>query len=47
MYGWLNDEAFLFEEYNITKNGHSYGVDPNKFKTDNGLSSIFDVTAIS
>jgi len=47
MYGWLKDEAFYFEEYNITKNGHSYSVDPNKFKTDKGLSSLFEVTAIS
>jgi len=47
MYGWLEDEAFLFEDNNLTKNGHDFGVDPNKFRTDNGLREIFDVTAIS
>jgi gamma-glutamyl hydrolase len=31
MYGWLQDDAFLFEDHNITWNGHNWGVDPAKF----------------
>ena len=47
MFGWLQDDAFLFEDQNLTKNGHSFGVDPSKFKTDNGLANIFEVTSVS
>lgn len=47
MYAWLGDKAFLFENYNFTYNAHHWGMDPNKFKTDKGLSSMFFHTAIS
>jgi len=47
MYGWLQDAAFFFEDHNITWNGHNWGVDPEKFVTDDGLREIFEVTSIS
>jgi len=47
MFNWLGDEAFLFEDHNITWNGHNWGVDPKKFETDAGLKEMFEVTAIS
>lgn len=47
MYSGLGDKAFLFENYNVTYNAHHWGMDPEKFKTDKGLSEIFHHTAIS
>ena len=47
MYGLLGDRAFLFENYNVTYNAHHWGMNPDKFNTDNGLSQIFHHTAIS
>jgi len=47
MYNWLGDRAFLFENYNVTYNAHHWGMNPNKFKTDKGLSALFHHTAIS
>jgi gamma-glutamyl hydrolase len=47
MYSWLGDKAFLFENYNVTYNAHHWGMNPEKFKTDKGLSQLFYHTAIS
>lgn len=47
MFGWLNDEALYFEELPLTYNAHSYGVDPSKFETDQGLSDMFELTSVS
>jgi len=47
MYGWLKDEAFLFEDHKMTYNAHTWGIEPAKFETDSGLKAMFEVTAIS
>ncbi|CDW75644.1 gamma-glutamyl hydrolase a-like [Stylonychia lemnae] len=47
MFNWLGEEAFLFENYNMTYNAHHQGMNPEKFKSDKGLSEIFHHTAIS
>jgi gamma-glutamyl hydrolase len=47
MYGWLGDSAFLFEDHDITYNSHHWSIDPKLFKTDKGLSSMYEVTAVS
>jgi gamma-glutamyl hydrolase len=30
----------------MTYNSHDYGIDPSKFETDEGLKSMFEVTAL-
>ena len=47
MYGWLGDEAFLFEDHQMTYNAHTWGIDPKRFETDPDLKEMFEVTAIS
>eukprot|EP00347_Sterkiella_histriomuscorum_P001892 403370267 len=47
MFSILGADANVFENYNITYNHHNWGVSPDKFKTDKGLSSIFYPTSIS
>ena len=47
MFGWLGEEAFKFEKYNLTYNSHYWSVDPLQFKFDKGLSSMFEITSIS
>jgi len=47
MFSWLGDEAFLFEDHNMTWNGHNWAVNPAKFDTDPGLKEMFEVTSIS
>eukprot|EP00347_Sterkiella_histriomuscorum_P009680 403340286 len=47
MFQILGSDANVFENYNITYNHHSWGVGPDRFKTDKGLSSIFYPTSIS
>jgi len=47
MYGWLQDEAFFFEDHNLTYNSHNWGSDPEIFETDPGLKEMYHVTAIS
>jgi len=37
----------LFEDHNITWNGHNWAVNPASFETDAGLKEMFEVTAIS
>jgi len=46
MYGWLQDDAYLFEDHNLTWNGHNWGVDPTKFETDPILKEMYTVTAV-
>lgn len=43
----LGDDVKVFEDKKIAYNHHSYGVSPNRFMTDRGLSEIFTPTAIS
>jgi len=33
MFGWLGEEAFEFEDNNVTYNSHSHGINPKKFET--------------
>lgn len=47
MFNQLGDRAFLFEQYNTSYNAHHWGLNPDKFNTDKGLSSIYHHTAIS
>lgn len=47
MFGPLGEQASIFESYNMTLNLHSYGISPNKFDTDEGLSEFFTPTSIS
>lgn len=47
MFKILGTDANTFESYNITYNHHSWGVSPDRFKTDKGLSSVFYPTSVS
>jgi len=47
LYQWLGNEAYLFNDHNVTYNSHHWSMDPNKFNTDKGLASMFYLTAIS
>jgi len=47
MFGWLNDDAFYFEEKSLTYNAHTYGIAPSKFDTDKGLKEMFELTSVS
>jgi hypothetical protein len=47
MFGWLNDDAYYFEERPMTYNAHTYGIAPSKFETDAGLSEMFALTSVS
>ena len=47
MFSPLEDDAHIFEDLAITYNHHNWGIDPNKFKTDQGLGSMFRPTSIS
>mmetsp|Transcript_9282 Transcript_9282/g.7083 ORF Transcript_9282/g.7083 Transcript_9282/m.7083 type:complete len:187 (+) Transcript_9282:465-1025(+) len=47
MYGSLGDEAFFFEDHQFTYNSHHWSINPETFETDEGLKSMFHVTAIS
>ena len=47
MFGWLQDDAFLFEDNNLTYNSHNWGTPPETFYTDEGLFNFFEPTAIS
>lgn len=46
-YKSLGDDAQKFEKNAYTYNAHHWGLSPEKFKADEGLSSFWDVTAIS
>ena len=47
MFGDLGVEAYGFEDLAIALNSHTFGVSPDKFKTDAGLSTIFHPTSVS
>lgn len=47
MFGWLGDDAFIFEQHNMTYNSHTWGINPEKFENDKGLKDTFNVTSIS
>lgn len=47
MFGWLQDQAFFFEDHNLTYNSHNWSLDPDTFETDSGLKEFFEVLAIS
>lgn len=47
LYSWLGAEAYLFEDHNVTYNSHHWSMNPDKFNTDKGLSSMFKLTAVS
>lgn len=47
LYQWLGNEAYLFNDHNVTYHSHHWSMDPEKFKNDTGLSSIFKLTGIS
>ncbi len=47
VYNWLGAEAYLFEDHNVTYNAHHWSMNPDKFNTDKGLMSMFNLTAIS
>lgn len=43
----LGKQAFDFVKSNFTYNSHSWGMDPKKMMADKGLSSFWDLTAVS
>jgi carbamoylphosphate synthase small subunit len=47
MFGDLGVKANGFHEYAVALNSHSFGLSPDKFKTDAGLSSIYHPTSLS
>ena len=47
MFHGLDTKAYLFEHYNITFNGHHWGMNPSKFQTDRKLMDMFHLTSIS
>jgi len=47
MYNWLREDAFNFENYNLTYNSHTWGMNPLKFHNDTNLTRFFNLTAIS
>ena len=47
MFGPMGESAYLFENYAMAANYHYYSVKPDQFDTDEGLSSIFNVTSTS
>lgn len=47
MYSGLGEKALEFEIDPILFNHHDFGVDPAKFLSDEGLASMFDLTATS
>jgi|LauGreDrversion4_2_1035121.scaffolds.fasta_scaffold604873_1 hypothetical protein len=46
MFKGLSYEAWIFNQVPMLLNSHSYGLDPSKFETDQGLKSIFTLTSI-
>jgi len=47
MFGWLNDDAYYFEEKPLTYNAHTYGIDPTKFESDKSLNEMLQLTSVS
>lgn len=47
MFGDLGFKADAFHDYAVALNSHSYGLSPDKFKTDAGLAEIFYPTSVS
>lgn len=47
MFGDLGKDSYLFEKEGMTLNSHNWGVDPQKFVTDEGLASSYKLTSIS
>ena len=45
-YSGLGDNAYDFERHPYTYNAHNFGVSPDKYVTDEGLNSFWDLTAI-
>ena len=47
LYQWLGNEAYLFNDHNVTYHSHHWSMNPEKFNTDAGLQSIYKLTGIS
>jgi gamma-glutamyl hydrolase len=47
MFGDLGFKAEGFHDYAVALNSHSYGLSPDKFKTDAGLAEIYFPTSVS
>lgn len=47
IFGPLGSQSQIFAEKALTYNHHHFGVTPNRFLTDRGLSEIFTPIAIS
>ena len=47
MYEGLGEKAEEFASNNFTYNSHRFGIAPETFETDLGLSDFWDVTATS
>lgn len=47
MFGDLGFKAEGFHDYAVALNSHSFGLSPDKFKTDAGLAEIYHPTSIS
>jgi len=47
MFGDLGYEAETFTKSSMLLNSHDYGLSPDKFDTDSGLSSMFTLTSVS
>ena len=47
MFQWLGNEAYLFNDHNVTYHSHHWSMNPDKFNTDKGLASMFKLTGIS
>ena len=47
MFGDLGYEAEAFTKSSMLLNSHDYGLSPDKFETDAGLSSMFSLTSVS
>jgi len=47
MFRDMGEDAYKFEQDPMTLNSHSYSVDPNKFTTDESLSTFYKLTSVS
>jgi len=47
MFGPLGDRAFTYESVSMTQNNHEWGISPDVFTSDAGLSAFFRPTSVS
>ena len=44
---WPKDDIDFIKTHNFSYNAHSFAVSPDRFASDKGLSSFWDVTSVS